>query len=98
MVYSNQLIHFNRLQSLLSRVGKSVFTERHGKTMLIFLIFLLAVIIVDIVALKWGYDSQEGIDSPEWEKRHHAVTHMHRLPHAPFEPSCKMHVTTREME
>ncbi len=64
--------------------------------MIIFLIFLLAVVILDIAAYKWGCDSREGIDSPEWEKQHHAVIHMHRLPHAPFEPSCKVHITSRE--
>ena len=81
---------------MLSRVGKSISKERHGKTMLIFLIFLLAVIIVDIVALKWGFDSRDGFDSTEWEKQHHAVIHMHHLPHTPFEPSCKVHMSARE--
>jgi hypothetical protein len=34
-----------------------------------FTIVLLVVIIFDIVALRWGVDSREKIDSPEWERR-----------------------------
>ena len=34
------------------------------------LCFLLLVIIVfDIEALRWGVDSRDGINSPEWERR-----------------------------
>lgn len=64
--------------------------------MIILLIFLLAVVILDIAAFRWGCDSQEGLDSPEWEKRHHAALHMHGLPHTPFEPSHNVQMLTRE--
>lgn len=64
--------------------------------MIMFLIFLLAVVILDIVAFRWGCDSRERFESPEWEKQHHAVLHMHRLPHAPFEPSNTVHMSARE--
>jgi hypothetical protein len=33
------------------------------------LILILLVVVVDIASLRWGYDSTEKIDSPEWERR-----------------------------
>jgi hypothetical protein len=30
---------------------------------------LIAVIILDLTALRWGADSSDGVDSPEWERR-----------------------------
>ncbi len=33
------------------------------------LILLMLVIVLDIASLRWGYDSTEKIDSPEWERR-----------------------------
>ena len=36
----------------------------------IFLLVMFAMLIVfDIAARKWGYDSTDKIDSPEWERR-----------------------------
>ncbi len=32
-------------------------------------ILLMLVIILDIASLRWGCDSTERIDSPEWERR-----------------------------
>ncbi len=32
-------------------------------------LFLLLVLLVDLAALKWGADSREGRDRPEWEQR-----------------------------
>ena len=37
-------------------------------------IVLLVVILFDIVALRWGVDSREKIDSPEWERRKHFLS------------------------
>ena len=34
-----------------------------------FIILLATLIVFDIVALRWGYKSNDGIDSPEWERR-----------------------------
>ena len=35
-----------------------------------FLIILLSMVVVlDIAALRWGFDSTDGINSPEWERR-----------------------------
>jgi hypothetical protein len=33
------------------------------------LIVLLVMIAFGIAAMRWGFDSREPIDSPEWEKR-----------------------------
>jgi hypothetical protein len=32
------------------------------------LMFLLLVLLVDLAALKWGADSREDRDRPEWER------------------------------
>ena len=33
------------------------------------LILIVAAIILDVAALRWGFDSTDDIDSPEWERR-----------------------------
>ena len=33
------------------------------------LILIMLVVVLDIASLRWGYDSTEKIDSPEWERR-----------------------------
>lgn len=35
-----------------------------------FLILLLGFILLDLTALRWGVDSGDGIDSPEWQRRY----------------------------
>jgi hypothetical protein len=35
----------------------------------IILFLLAALIVLDLAAWKWGVDSGDGIDSPEWERR-----------------------------
>ena len=35
----------------------------------LFIIILVVLIIFDLLALKWGVDSTDGIDSPEWKRR-----------------------------
>ena len=37
--------------------------------MMEFVILLVGLIALDILALRWGHDSTDGIDSPEWERR-----------------------------
>jgi hypothetical protein len=34
-----------------------------------FIILLGVLIALDIMALRWGHDSTDSIDSPEWERR-----------------------------
>lgn len=33
------------------------------------LIVLLVMVLFSLAAMRWGYDSTEPVDSPEWEKR-----------------------------
>lgn len=35
-----------------------------------FLFLLVAMIVLNLAAWKWGIDSSDGIDSSEWERRH----------------------------
>jgi hypothetical protein len=37
--------------------------------MMDFLLILLLPIVFGLLALRWGADSSDGIDSPEWERR-----------------------------
>ncbi len=34
-----------------------------------FILFILALILLDLAATRWGADSRDGPDSPEWERR-----------------------------
>ena len=40
---------------------------------LLLLLFFL-FILLDLAALRWGADSRDTIDSPEWERRAHSRT------------------------
>ena len=33
------------------------------------LIFVLALVLLDLAAMRWGVDSTDDINSPEWERR-----------------------------
>lgn len=33
------------------------------------LIFLVMLLILDVAALQWGFNSVDGPDNPEWERR-----------------------------
>jgi hypothetical protein len=37
--------------------------------MMEFVILLVGLLVVDILALRWGHDSTDDIDSSEWERR-----------------------------
>jgi len=37
--------------------------------MVTLLVLTMLVIVLDSAALRWGFDSTEKIDSPEWERR-----------------------------
>ncbi len=32
-------------------------------------IFIIMLIVVDLTAIRWGVNSSDNIDSPEWERR-----------------------------
>jgi hypothetical protein len=34
-------------------------------------IFIIMLIVVDLTAIRWGVNSCDTIDSPEWERRQH---------------------------
>ena len=34
-------------------------------------ILLVLLVVFEISALRWGADSTDGVDSPEWERRRH---------------------------
>ena len=42
----------------------------------ILLVLLLLVIALDIASLRWGFDSTEKIDSPEWERLSNWYAHL----------------------
>lgn len=48
------------------------------------LILILLFIVLDLAALRWGFDSTEKLESPEWERRwmwaasHHEQYHEHK--------------------
>ena len=35
----------------------------------IILILIIALVVFDIVASAWGFDSRDGVDAAEWERR-----------------------------
>ncbi len=39
--------------------------------MIVMLVFILALILLDVAAIRWGVDSTDGLDSREWERRRH---------------------------
>ena len=41
--------------------------------MIIILALILAIIVLDITAVRWGKDSTEGPGSKEWEYRKHQI-------------------------
>ena len=37
--------------------------------MIILIIFVALVVVLGLAAVRWGFDSRDGIDSPEWQRR-----------------------------
>lgn len=33
------------------------------------IVILVALIALDLAAFRWGFDSSDGVNSPEWERR-----------------------------
>ena len=33
------------------------------------IVLLIALVVLDLVALRWGFDSRDDVESPEWERR-----------------------------
>jgi hypothetical protein len=38
-------------------------------TLFLLVVLPVALIALDLAALRWGFDSSDGINSPEWERR-----------------------------
>jgi len=45
-----------------------------------FVLFFLLLLLLDLAALRWGADSREEIDSPEWERRRASCCTVDRYP------------------
>jgi hypothetical protein len=37
--------------------------------MIMFIIFVALLVALGLTAVRWGFDSRDGIDSPEWQRR-----------------------------
>ena len=37
--------------------------------MLTLFVIVVLLVALDIAALRWGFDSSDGVNSPEWERR-----------------------------
>ncbi len=33
------------------------------------IVLLTGILLLDVLALRWGFDSRDKLDSPEWERR-----------------------------
>ena len=42
---------------------------RKEEHMIMLAIVFILIIVLDVVALRWGYDSRDGIDCAEWKRR-----------------------------
>jgi hypothetical protein len=42
---------------------------RKEKHMIMLAIVFILIIVLNVGALRWGYDSRDGIDSAEWKRR-----------------------------
>jgi len=43
----------------------------------LFFISLVILVALDLVVLRWGFDSRDGIDSHEWERRNSTSSPTH---------------------
>ena len=34
-----------------------------------FIVLLITLVVLDLVALRWGFDSRDEVEDPEWERR-----------------------------
>ncbi len=61
----------------MERFAKIVHLHRHHRTidtykeksMATSIIFVVALILLDLLAWRWGFDSRDSIESIEWERR-----------------------------
>jgi hypothetical protein len=44
-------------------------TRKKKHTMMMFLIFVALLFTLDFAAMRWGFDSRDGLNSSEWQRR-----------------------------
>jgi hypothetical protein len=44
-------------------------TRKKEPTMIMFIIFVALLFTLDFTAMRWGFDSRDGLDSSEWQRR-----------------------------
>jgi hypothetical protein len=53
-------------------------TRKKKHTMMIFVIFVALLVTLDLAAMIWGFESRDGMDSLEWQRRAHLAFPSHR--------------------
>ncbi len=51
---------------------------RKAVTMFMFIIFVAFLVALDLIAMRWGFDSRDGAASPEWGRRIDPALFAHR--------------------
>jgi len=46
--------------------------------MIMLILFVALLVVLGLAALRWGIDSRDGIDSPEWQRRATVTIPAHR--------------------
>lgn len=66
--FLNRSVHMDRTER-----GKNTwcFSLKEKEDMLETTIFIIILIGVDLIAIRWGANSCDAIDNPEWERRQH---------------------------
>ncbi len=45
------------------------YQHKKESMMATFIVLLIALVVLDVVALRWGFDSRDEVEGPEWERR-----------------------------
>jgi len=45
------------------------YQHKKESMMAIFIVLLITLVVLDLVALRWGFDSRDEVEDPEWERR-----------------------------
>jgi hypothetical protein len=53
-------------------------TRKKEQTMIIFVIFVALLVTLDVAAMIWGFESRDGMDSSEWQRRANLAFPSHR--------------------
>jgi len=58
-----------RIARTSEREGVQFFQNAERRASMEILIVLLMLVVLDIAAMRWGFNSIDNVDSPEWERR-----------------------------